>query len=391
MPRPRKEAPNRKDGLYEVKITLGKRFDGKLIRKSFYSSISKADARKQAERYKIEQAVAERTGTAFIDHSAKFCDWAETWLKTYKLGKVKGNTYYSTYLGTVKNHLIPYFGSAMLSDIRPLDIQAFFNEKGKTCSYESMKKMRSCLHGIFQTAVENQLCRMNPVTDTIDLVSKIPPPQKKTFTREQYEIVEQAALEAGALDVLVLLRTGISRSELLGLKWDDFDAETGTLHITQGLVQYHNAENDQWELVSDGLKNSFRCRPIPIDAELTALLKAKPKIIPVGGNKKKGIPPTMTATEFIFHSSTGGMLSPTNWYKRSYKPFMEQVIRDHAEIPFLTPHELRHTRATLWKDDGVDLFSIAKLMGHADLDMLAKRYAHNNVDTLRKALGLEGH
>ena len=94
----------------------------------------------------------------------------------------------------------------------------------------------------------------------------------------------------------------------------------------------------------------------------------------------------MIETEYIFHSSTGGMLSPTNWYKRNYKTFMASVIAQHPEIPFLTPHELRHTRATLWKDAGVDLFSIAKLIGHADLDMLAKRYAHNNVETLRKAL-----
>ena len=67
MPRPRKQPPNRKDGLYEVKITLGRRLDGSLVRKSFYSSISKDDARKQAERYRIKQAVAEQTGIAFID------------------------------------------------------------------------------------------------------------------------------------------------------------------------------------------------------------------------------------------------------------------------------------------------------------------------------------
>ena len=97
----------------------------------------------------------------------------------------------------------------------------------------------------------------------------------------------------------------------------------------------------QWELVSDGLKNSFRHRPIPIDHQLYGLLNAKPRIIPVGGNQKKGIPSTMTKTEFIFHSSTGGMMSPTNWCKRNYKSFMAAVIADHPEVPFLTPHELR--------------------------------------------------
>lgn len=46
MPR-KKSSPNRQDGRYEVKITIGKTLQGKLIRKSFYSEISKADAKKK--------------------------------------------------------------------------------------------------------------------------------------------------------------------------------------------------------------------------------------------------------------------------------------------------------------------------------------------------------
>lgn len=65
MPRPKKEAPNRKDGLYEVKITVGKRMDGTLIRKSFYSAISKADAGPRLKRIRVEQRAAEITGTVF--------------------------------------------------------------------------------------------------------------------------------------------------------------------------------------------------------------------------------------------------------------------------------------------------------------------------------------
>lgn len=388
MPRPKKQTPNRKDGLYEVKVTIGKRIDGSLVRKSFYSSISKADAKAQAERYKIERAVAEQTGEAFVERSRRFDDWARHWLKTYKLGKVKGNTYTGTYQIPVENHLIPYFGGAQLSDIRPADIQDFFNQKGKTASLESMKKMRTCLFGIFDTALENDLCRKNPVTKSITLHSAVQKPEKRVYTAEQYKLVESLAKERGALDILVLLQTGISRSELLGLKWSDFDQKQNILYITQGTVQYKDPETGEWILSSDGLKNDYRQRPIPISGELAALLRAKPRIIQVGGNIKKGIPPQDVMPEYIFHASNGNAFSPTNWKHRQYDAFMSALSEKHPEIPALTPHELRHTRATLWKDQGVDIFSIAKLMGHADLDMLAKRYAHNNVDTLKKALGL---
>ena len=67
---------------------------------------------------------------------------------------------------------------------------------------------------------------------------------------------------------------------------------------------------------------------------------------------------------------------------------MEAVIAEHPEVPPLSPHELRHTRATLLKDQGKDIYSIAKLLGHSDLDMLSKRYAHDNVEALREALDI---
>ena len=69
-------------------------------------------------------------------------------------------------------------------------------------------------------------------------------------------------------------------------------------------------------------------------------------------------------------------------------PFLWTIYKKaHPEIKRLTPHELRHTRATLSaNDDDVDLFQLAKLLGHSDLNMLIKRYAHTDVEAMRKAL-----
>ena len=123
MPRPKKEKPNHAGGLYEVKITIGKGVNGKLIRKSFYSSESKEDARKQAETWKIEREVAFRTGVGFTDKQKSFSEWADRWLETYKRPNVTENTYKGTYELYVEKHLKPYFRNADLSSIRPADIQ----------------------------------------------------------------------------------------------------------------------------------------------------------------------------------------------------------------------------------------------------------------------------
>lgn len=62
MPRPKKAAPNRTNGTYEYKATIGKTLDGKAVRKSFYSPISLEDAKRKAEEYKVKQAVIDTVG-----------------------------------------------------------------------------------------------------------------------------------------------------------------------------------------------------------------------------------------------------------------------------------------------------------------------------------------
>lgn len=389
MPRPKKEQPNHAGGLYEVKITVGKTIDGKLIRKSFYSSTSKADARAQAEQYKIDREVASQTGAGFISKDITFADWSRKWLETYKKGKVKDNTYLGTYEIPVEKHLIPYFGNAPINNIRPIDIQNFFDSKAKSSAEESIKKMRACLKAIFDTAIENDLCGKNPVTASIKIKSSKPETEKQVYTQKEYDTVYTfAKSHPNGLDIMLMLETGVSRSELLGLRWEDIDSQNCAIYIRQGVVDQKDTELDKWVTVSDGLKNVHRERVIPLSKNLMEKILEKPRSFILPGNKRKHTPDHIVSTEYVFYSPQGLVYSPKNWYNRVYKPFMEDLIAKFPDIPKLNPHELRHTRATLWVERGVDLFTVAKLMGHADLDMLSKRYAHSNLLALKKALGL---
>ena len=66
---------------------------------------------------------------------------------------------------------------------------------------------------------------------------------------------------------------------------------------------------------------------------------------------------------------------------------MGKTDRARQEIvPFSNPHELRHTRATLWNAQGMALYLAARLLGHSDLKMLTKIYDHTSPEPLRQAL-----
>ena len=209
---------------FEYKLTLGKHpVTGETIRRSFYSTKSLRDAKRKAEAfqrsYELEMMVE---GTSVI-REEKFSNWALSCLETYKRPYVKPNTYAGTYLAPVQNHLIPAFGEMKISDIKPVHIQRYINQASARYAPETVKKDYNCLKLIFDTAVDNQLCLKSPLTRSIKLPRYETRKDKHAFTQAQYDVAYAAAKKYGGLSIMLMLETGLSRSELLGLRWEDID------------------------------------------------------------------------------------------------------------------------------------------------------------------------
>lgn len=375
MGRPKKEKPNRSDGRYEVKICVGEKFDGTKIMKSFYSRISKEDAKAKAEQYKIKQAVSDITGepTSYIDIA--FDVWARKVLDMLK-GTVKDSSYMLHYKGTIENHLIPYFGKHKLSQIKQIDIQRYFNKNQDIYSLETLKKHKMALNKIFECAIQNDIIYKNPCT-AIKLTSKIKAEKKSTYTEEQCKLVlAYAETHRYGLDIILMLSYGISRSELLGIQWDDIDVDEKVLHISRGVADVQNATTGKMEVIVGETKNEFRKRAIPLSSHIIDIIMAR---------ERNGL--------YVFSNIKGNVQSPRTWSRRHFEVFMRDMHAYYAEqgidVPMLHPHELRHTRATLWVNSGANLFAVADVLGHSDLKMLRKRYAHSDVNSTRKLLGID--
>lgn len=369
MGRPKKDKPNHASGMYEVKITIGHTFNGKPIRKSFYSSVSKSAAKAKAEQFKIDQAVSMQTDSPFVSKKECFDTWAIKWLETYKLNKVKEHTYLFTYKKNIEKYLIPYFKKAKLSDIKQIDIQNYFNEiknadNGKPLSLSVLEKHKMILKSIFDTAIDNDLCYKNPVKN-INFPRIAPRDEKVFYNAEQAKLFRSYSIANKYYDMVILLDTGIRRSELLGLKWSDIDTDNNILHVQRAVTQTNG------KVIIDKPKSETSDRFIPISRDTTSiLLKLK------------------TESEYIIAGKTiNEPLSP-HCYADRFARIMKRISRDTG-LPTLTPHELRHTFGTLLRENNVDIYTIQKVMGHSDISVTCSIYVHNDIEVLRKQLKLD--
>lgn len=362
MARPRKEKPNRSDQRYEVKITIGHGLDGKPIRKSFYSHISKDDAKKQADEYRINKKASAFAGVVLPTESVNFKEWAEHWLRIYKEKTVRASTYKNTYCNTVHIDLIPYFGKAQLSSISPTDVQAFFNTR-HAASKSKLDKIRTCLNGIFETAIDNGLCARNPVRG-VKIISTALKEKKRAYSsKDATKLLEYAVHSPDGLGIVLLLELGIRRGELLALNWDDVNIDTKIVSISKTV----SIENGR--VVIGPPKTDSSIRELPLSLSIATYLSKL---------KKTGL---------IFPNSVGQVFDPHNWKKRVYDPFMQRAAHD-LQIPILNPHELRHTCGTLLYAKTKNIFAVSKFLGHASVDITARIYVHNDVEVLRDSLNI---
>lgn len=375
MGRPKKEAPNRSDGLYEVKVTVGKDFNGKPVRKSFYSSVSKADARAKAEQYKIEQALQDATGDIYLQ-APSFKRIASDFLELKK-GTIKNSTFNFTYQIPAEQYLIPYFGSVPISNIRKNDVELYLRktQEKNGLSAETIRKHYICLNQIFKNAYENGYINRNPCTGIKIKCSQRS--QKRTYTPEETALVlEYCPYHRYGLEVHLMLSYGISRSELLGIRWADVDLNEKIITIAQGVVEAKNPDTGRTEILVGTPKNEFRQRTFPISSATVNLLWQQLACKP--------------DADYVISNHKGKVCSPSTWHERHYKVFMADMSAYYSaydiQLPTLNPHELRHTRTTLWVNEDINLYAIASIMGWADLKMLRKRYAHPDVDSLRNII-----
>jgi integrase len=77
----------------------------------------------------------------------------------------------------------------------------------------------------------------------------------------------------------------------------------------------------------------------------------------------------------VFTDQRGGVLRNSNWRARVFQPAVEKCQKADDNFPSITPHDLRHTAASLAISAGANVKAVQRMLGHAKASMTLDVYA----------------
>ena len=272
-----------------------------------------------------------------------------------------------------------YFQKDYLQEITHTDIEKYLmylrtkheGRNGAGLAPKSLRHQYATLKLIFADAQKRDLIERNPM-DKVDTPKLQKHPVDAFTEREAQRFF--AALNECPLDfrcvLQLLITTGIRRGECAGLKWKDIDTESSTIKVCRNVT--YSAGNGI-VVGTPKTENSIRVVPL-MDSTLALLLQYKKQV-------QAEHPRTILKDAFLFPNTTS-VFEPRdpNTITRRLKRFMKR----HG-LPDLSPHDLRHSCATLLLSQGADIKSVQEILGHSNASTTLNFYVKADLGQMKAA------
>ena len=270
-------------------------------------------------------------------------DWATTWLDA------KANLKPSTrqrYSDIITAHITPAWGNHQLAEITHVEVQQWI--AGQKGSAATIVKHHRVLSQILKLAVKDKRIAVNPA-EGVDLPT-VKAKKRRYLTAKQVEALADASGEYRPL-ILLLAYTGLRWGEMAALRVRDVDMLRRRVTVTEAVAIVKG--KIVW---SDPKDHEHRWIPIPksVCAELAPMMNGKSR------------------DDLLFPGPRSGDVLRHQAARRSW--FDDAVVQ--AKCPEgLTPHELRHTAASLAISAGANVKALQRMLGHAKASMTLDVYS----------------
>ena len=238
------------------------------------------------------------------------------------------------------------------------------------------------LKSVLNEAVRDEIIIKNPAASVKPLRTDDRPKATETIhralTREEQQIFMKEAQKEWLYEFFCFsLCTGMRINEINALKWSDIDYINNMIHVTKTISRKKGGGIEETSPKSQTSK-----RDIPMNDTIKKILQMqKDKITLVYGDifvKKISNP--------IFIGSRGATAVSSHSVGYSIDNVLKRLRQQGIEIERFTHHAFRDTFATRYIEEGGNMQTLKKILGHSSLAMTADLYAHVLPDTKQQEM-----
>ena len=161
----------------------------------------------------------------------------------------------------------------------------------------------------------------------------------------------------------LLIDTGMRRGECSTLKWENMNFRDNTVTIAANLCY-----TPQKGVYLDTPKNG-KSRSVDVDPDIMALLRALQ-------NEQS----RQSISAFVFSKDN----NPEPLHPQSPTRYMKRFSTKY-NLPYIHPHKLRHTFASISITSGADIASVSEKLGHSDKAVTLRMYTHADQESIKRA------
>jgi integrase len=346
----------RSKGSWTIIINLG-RDPATAKRKQQWVTIR--GTKKQAETRLAELLNQMDTGGFIKPTKETFGSFLQRYLDDYISTQIRATTL-EAYQQRGK-HLIDGLGHIPVSELREEHIHKYYREKSKTLSPGTLIKH----HNLLRSALSQGVIWRTLTRNVAEAVKppKVSRKEMRALTGPEVHRMLEACEDTAWHSIFhTLTWTGLRRSELLGLRWKDVDLILASLRVVQSVQRLNTGE-----FIVQEPKTASGRRTIALSPASCLVLREH--------REKQEADATLLGRQLaeddlVFSHPDGSPRDPST-LTLAFRRLTRRVGLDGVRL-----HDLRHTMASLYLEQGVNPKTVAERLGHASVTITLDLYSH---------------
>jgi integrase len=323
--------------------------------------VSVKGTKKDAEKRLAELLHQLDTGSFMKPGKTTVADFLQRWLQDYCKPNLSPRGY-ERYESVSRVHLIPALGHVPLTALKPEHLQRLYTAKlNSGLAARTVRYQHVILHKTLETAMKWGLVARN-VADGVD-VPRARRTEIQTWDEGEVACFLEAAKGSPYYALFYTnLFTGMRRSELLALRWQDIDFLYSQVSVSRGL--HHLVDGSYVFTQPKSVKSRRTISLTPSTSLLLQEHKAKKEF----DHRMLGI--LSQDSDLVFSTPDGKPLRP-NTVSRAWAS-----LAARCGVKVISFHAGRHTHASLLLRQNVHPKIVQERLGHSSIAVTLDTYSH---------------